>query len=370
MSVFKGLTYRDNYEEAMAYLSQEETKHALSFDFENPPEELRDLIAKVMEPRSVERSKWLNGYAARCANFDEGQAWIVLSEEHLNNLRYLNRYLRKVNEKLKQDGYFVCGFDTSKKHQVQIYSRYPRWIAHTVFFFDFIWNRVFPKLDLTRKFYYRCTNKVKKVYPRPEVLGRLYYCGFDVVAERYVHDRYMVIARKKRIPCRDPHSYSYFIKLRRVGKNGDLFYVYKFRTMYAYSEFLQQYVYENNKLKNGGKFNEDFRVSGWGRILRRLWLDEWPMFINVFKGQMKLVGVRPLSQQYFGLYSQEMRELRTQVKPGMLPPYYKDMPETIEEIQESEKKYIESYLKHPFWTDWKYFWCIVSNIVFHRKRSS
>lgn len=370
MKFFEKITYRDNYKEAVAYLSKEEPKHAPSFDFDNAPEELRELIAKIKEPRGKSRSEWLNDYAAECAKAGEGQAWIILAKEHLNNLRYLNRYFRDVNQKLKQDGYFVCGFDTSRKHRAIIYSKYPKFIANIVFFFDFIWNRVFPKLDLTRKFYYRCTKKVKKVYPRSEMLGRLYYCGFDVVSERYVHDRYMVIARKKRIPCRDPHSYSYIIKLKRVGKDGDLFYVYKFRTMYAYSEFLQQYVYENNKLKNGGKFNEDFRVSGWGRILRRLWIDEWPMFINVFKGQMKLVGVRPLSQQYFGLYSKEMQRLRIKVKPGMLPPYYKDMPETLEEIQESEKKYIESYLKHPFRTDWKYFWSIVYNIIFRRKHSS
>ncbi len=370
MKLLKGLTYRDNYEEAMAYLSQEETKHAPFFKFENPPEELRELIAKIMEPRSQERSKWLNDFASQCARIEEGQADTILAENHLNNLRYLNRYLRKANLQLKDGGYFVCGFDTSKKHQVQIYSKYPRWIAHIVFFLDFIWNRVFPKLDLTRRFYYRCTKRVKKVYPRSEVLGRLYYCGFGVVAERYVHDRYMVIARKERKPCIDPHTYSYFIKLKRVGKDGELFYVYKLRTMYAYSEFLQQYVYENNKLKNGGKFKDDIRVSGWGRILRRLWIDEWPMFINIFKGQMKLVGVRPLSQQYFNLYSPELQKMRVLLKPGMLPPYYKDMPETLEEIQESERKYIESYLKHPFCTDWKYFWCIVTNIVFRRKRSS
>jgi lipopolysaccharide/colanic/teichoic acid biosynthesis glycosyltransferase len=93
------------------------------------------------------------------------------------------------------------------------------------------------------------------------------------------------------------------------------------------------------------------------------------MIANIFKGQMKLVGVRPLSQQYFGLYETDLQKLRTKTKPGLLPPYYLDMPETLDEIQDSERRYLEAYLKHPFRTDWKYFWGIVGNIVFKGKRS-
>ncbi len=353
----------------MEYLSYKETQHAPVFDFDNAPEELQGVLAKVKEPRSAERSQWLNDYASNCWMSPDGEAEVVLAKDHLNSLRYLNRYLCSVNAKLKEDGYFICGFDTSKKRKVMIYSKYPRFIAHIVYFFDFIWHRAFPKLALTRRFYYFCNKKEKKVYPRPEVLGRLYYCGFDVVSEQYVHDRFCVIAQKKRPPCTDPHTYGPIIKLLRVGKNGTLFYVYKFRTMYAYSEYLQSYIYNNNKLQPGGKFNDDYRISGWGKLFRRFWIDELPMFVNLFKGQMKLVGVRPLSQQYFSLYTPEMQALRIKVKPGMLPPFYKDMPNTIEEIQESERKYIEAYLRHPFRTDWHYFWQIVGNIVFHHKHS-
>ena len=95
------------------------------------------------------------------------------------------------------------------------------------------------------------------------------------------------------------------------------------------------------------------------------------MFINILKGQMKLVGVRPLSRQYFSLYSPEMQQLHISVKPGLLPPFYYDKktPETIEDVQASEKRYIEAYRKHPFATDWRYFWGTVGNILFKHKRS-
>ena len=190
-----------------------------------------------------------------------------------------------------------------------------------------------------------------------------------MVSEQDIHDRYCVIAQKKRQPSKEKHTYGLLIRLRRIGKNGVKFNVFKFRTMYAYSEYLQTYIYENNDLDVGGKFNDDYRVTEWGRLLRKLWLDELPMFLNLLKGQMKLVGVRPLSQQYFDLYSEDLQKLRIKTKPGLLPPFYVDMPETLDEIQDSERRYLEAYLKRPLCTDWKYFWKVFGNIVFRGKRS-
>ena len=366
---FNDMIARDNYDEVMEYLAVTETQHAPRFEFDDAPAQLRELIEVAKTPRCPERSKWLNDYAEKSWQVPDGEAEVLLAKDHLNAIRYLNRYLRSANAKLKQDGYFVCGFDTSQKRRAQIFSHYPKFFAYVVYFFDFLWHRVCPKMGLTRRFYYLCTRKVRKVFPRPEVLGRLYYCGYDVVSEQYIHDRYCVIAQKKRQPSREKHTYGAFIRLRRVGKDGNLFNVFKFRTMYAYSEYLQTYIYENNDLDVGGKFSDDYRVTEWGRFLRKTWLDELPMLINMLKGQIKLVGVRPLSQQYFSLYDKEIQELRTRTKPGLLPPYYVDMPETLEEIQDSERRYLEGYLEHPFRTDWKYFWKIVGNILFKGKRS-
>ena len=363
------LTGRDNYDEVIEYLSQSETKHAPAFDFEHAPEALRELIEHARLPRGEERSAWLNDFVKKSWDVPDGTAEVLLAGAHLNVIRYVNRYMRKANAKLADDGYFVCAFDTAQKHRAQIFSKHSRVVAKIIYSIDFFWHRLCPKMGLTRRFYYFCTKKERKVFPRPEILGRLCYCGYDIVWEQYIHDRYVVIGQKKRPPCKDPHTYGAFIKLRRVGKDGKVFNVYKFRTMYAYSEFLQNYVYQNNDLDSGGKFRDDYRVTEWGRVMRRLWLDELPMFVNVLKGQMKLVGVRPLSNQYFNLYSLEIQQLRIKTKPGMLPPYYVDMPETLEEIQESERRYLEAYLERPFRTDWKYFWKIVGNIVLKRKRS-
>lgn len=369
MSLLENIIYREDYAEAMEYLANRETKHAPKFDLVNAPIELQELIGKAYMPRGEERSKWLNDFVERCWSVPDGEAELLLGEDHLNGIRYVNRYLRKANQKLKQDGFLVVSFDTAAKRRVQFYSKYPKFLANIIYFFDFIWHRFCPKIALTRRFYYWCTKKRRKVFPRPEVLGRLYYCGFDVVSELYIHDRFCVIAQKRREPALEHPSYGMIVKLKRVGKGGEPIWVYKFRTMYAYSEYLQTYVYENNNLRSGGKFYDDYRVTTWGRLLRKYWLDELPMLINVLKGQMKLVGVRPLSEQYFNLYKPEIQQIRIKSKPGMLPPYYADMPETLDEIQESERRYCEEYEKHPFRTDWKYFWKIQANILFRRKRS-
>ena len=152
--------------------------------------------------------------------------------------------------------------------------------------------------------------------------------------------------------------------------NGQPITVYKFRTMHPYSEFLQKYIYEKNSLQVGGKLNNDFRVTGWGKIMRKYWLDELPMLYNWIRGELKIVGVRPLSHQYLSLYSEDLKQKRRLVKPGLIPPFFVDMPKTFEEICDSEERYINAYENNPIKTQWTYFWKALSNIVFKGARSS
>ncbi len=93
------------------------------------------------------------------------------------------------------------------------------------------------------------------------------------------------------------------------------------------------------------------------------------MVYEWIRGNLKLFGVRPLSAHYFSLYDQKLQALRKKVKPGIVPPFYADLPETLEEICDSERCYIEAYLKNPFKTQWIYFWKAFNNIVFKGARS-
>ena len=141
------------------------------------------------------------------------------------------------------------------------------------------------------------------------------------------------------------------------------------RTMYPYSEYLQDYIFKKYDLSEGGKFKNDFRMTSWGKFFRRYWIDELPMFINLFRGEMKLVGVRPLSRHYYELYPKDLQEMRIKVKPGLVPPYYADMPKTLEEIEESERNYLVAYEEKPIRTDITYFFKACVNILFKGARS-
>ena len=184
------------------------------------------------------------------------------------------------------------------------------------------------------------------------------------MAERDIRDDVYFIAQKVKTSSVDESpSYGPFVKFNRVGQNGGNLEVYKFRTMHPYSEYLQDYIYEQNKLQKGGKFENDFRVTTIGKFMRRTWLDEVPMLYNWIKGELRLVGVRPLSYQYFRLYPGDLRRLRKKVIPGMIPPFYADLPKTFEDICESETRYIQAYLNNPIKTQWIYFWKAAWNIV-------
>lgn len=290
----------------------------------------------------------------------------------LHTIEMLDDFLYVANEVLDNGAYLSCHAMTAALKRELLAKQYPWGVRHVVIAFDYLWHRVCPKLRLTHGLYFTVTQGKDRTCSRVELLGRLYRAGFEVIDEQFRGGEFFLLAQKAKAPVDDtPPTGSPIIHLRRIGKGGKEIVVHKFRTMYAYSEYLQPYIYQYQRLERGGKFKDDYRVNFWGHLLRRSWLDELPMLWNLLRGDIKLVGVRPLSPQYFSLYTPELQRLRTQSKPGLLPPFYYEQhsPETLDEVQESERRYLEAYLKKPFATDWKYFWGIMGNILFRRKRS-
>lgn len=297
---------------------------------------------------------------------------LFILKRQLNQIRHLNTLLNCANEQLSDGGYFWCHCHTAILKKRLILEKYPIVINWIIYLMHYAWHRVMPKLSFTKGFYFLVTKGKRRTFNRVEVLGRMYRAGFEVIDEDFCHGQFFVLARKVKTPIWDDvPTTSPLIKLKRVGKDGKFIHVYKFRTMYSYSEYLQPYIYKHNALQEGGKFADDYRINMWGKILRKMWLDELPMILNVLKGEMKLVGVRPLSPHYFSLYTPEIQSLRVKAKPGLLPPFYydKQCPRNIEEVQNSERKYTKAYLKSPFFTDWRYFWGTVWNILIVGKRS-
>lgn len=297
---------------------------------------------------------------------------IVFFTRPLHTIQELNESLYAANEEVDNGTLLCCHAMTAVLKRTMLEEKYPWGVRRMAVWSHYLWHRVCPKLRLTRKLYFSLTKGKIRTFNRVEILGRLYRAGFEVIDEQFHYGEFFVTARKVKAPINDVEpSGSPIIHLRRIGKNGKEIVVHKFRTMYTYSEYIQPYMYQYQRLQSGGKFKNDYRVNIWGRLLRRIWLDELPMIWNLLRGDIKLVGVRPLSNQYFHLYTPEMQELRSRTKPGLLPPFYyeRTSPKTLDEVQESERRYIEAYLKAPFKTDWRYFWGIVGNILFRRKRS-
>lgn len=113
---------------------------------------------------------------------------------------------------------------------------------------------------------------------------------------------------------------SIFYSQKRIGKDGKEFKLYKYRTMVpnadiVLKELLKQKKYKKEWEKNQ-KFDDDPRITKIGKVLRKISLDEFPQFINVFIGNMSLIGPRLLVKGELDQHNGN-HELYESVKPGI-----------------------------------------------------
>lgn len=93
-------------------------------------------------------------------------------------------------------------------------------------------------------------------------------------------------------------------KQRRPGKNGKIFEIYKFRTM------------TDARDNEGNLLPDNERLTDFGKLIRSTSIDELPEIINIFKGDMAIIGPRPLLEEYLPLYNEEQAH-RHDVRPGL-----------------------------------------------------
>ncbi|MDR0873933.1 MAG: sugar transferase [Prevotellaceae bacterium] len=294
----------------------------------------------------------------------------IINLRKINDIAHINKFFELVNEKLSVQGIFIGIVETIEHRHDVIFNKYFFPVNYIVLVVDFFFNRVLPKIKLTQDVYYYYTKGTNRALSKAEVLGRLYSCGFVLKEGVFIDNHFVFCAIKEKVPLFDNHpTYGPFVALRRVGKSKKEVLIYKMRTMYPYSEYIQKYVYDMQGTSNGDKAENDFRITRWGKFFRKFWLDELPMFINLFKGDVKIVGVRPLSWAKFETYPKDLQDKRIRTKPGLIPPFYSDLPKTQEELFESEDRYLDAYFKAPLRTDIRYFFKAINNIVFKRARS-
>lgn len=109
-----------------------------------------------------------------------------------------------------------------------------------------------------------------------------------------------------------------FFKQKRLGKNGKYIYIYKFRSMVNDAENVGKWLNKQQLAQyySEYKVENDPRVTRIGGILRRTGLDELPQLLNILKGDLSLVGPRPIQESETALYGND-KDLLLSVKPGL-----------------------------------------------------
>lgn len=144
-----------------------------------------------------------------------------------------------------------------------------------------------------------------------------------------------------------------FFTQDRPGKNGKIFKVIKFKTMTDERD-------EDGKLLPDAK-----RLTKVGRLVRSLSIDELPQLINVFKGDMALIGPRPLLVQYLPLYTKEQAR-RHEVRPGITG--WAQVHGRNLLVLSKKFEYDVWYVDHlTLWLDIKIIWMTIMNVI---KRSN
>ena len=127
-----------------------------------------------------------------------------------------------------------------------------------------------------------------------------------------------------------------FYRQQRVGKDGRMFGLYKFRSMRMGSD-------QKGLITVGG---HDSRITRMGYFIRKYKIDELPQLWNVLKGDMSLVGPRPEVKKYTDLYTEEQRKVLT-VKPGITDYAsieYVDENEILGKAEDPDKVYVEEIM--------------------------
>lgn len=176
--------------------------------------------------------------------------------------------------------------------------------------------------------------------------------GLSLLGIIFLAPIYIIIAILVRIKLGSPIIFSQ----ERPGKDEKIFKMYKFRSM------------TNERDSNGELLNDSIRLTKFGKILRATSLDEIPELWNILKGDMSIVGPRPLLTQYLPLYT-EFQRRRHEVRPGLTGLAQISGRNAIswEEKFILDVKYLDNIT---FFNDWKYIITTVKKVIIKEGISS
>ena len=190
-----------------------------------------------------------------------------------------------------------------------------------------------------------------------DVVGSLFGMLVFIIA-------YIILAPMIKLGSKGPVIF----KQQRVGKNGRVFDVWKFRSMDNGAEAAKESLMESNEMSGHMfKMKDDPRVTKLGAFLRKSSIDEIPQFYNVFRGDMSLVGTRPPTVKEVSEYEKHHRR-RISITPGITGMWQISGRSDIWEFEEVVKIDSEYIRDWSIWLDIKIL-LLTIKVVFRRKGS-
>ena len=335
-------------------------------------QEVLDYVSEHLDlARSYQNILFSTSHKSYIDNVDFNRIRAIINFRPLNDIEEMNEHFSSVNRLLPDAGIYIGRVETYWERYTKIIGKFGKRLGRVVWLTDFLINRVCSKLRPINYVYKLFSKSKIRRRSRAEILGRLVFMGFEIVDYKVIDNMMYFVVIKTNEPMRNHEpSFHALVRLNRVGKGGKIIKVFKFRTMHPYSEFLQDFVIKLNGYNEFGKPARDFRVTRWGKLFRKLWIDEIPQIINVLRGEMKIVGVRPLSRVRYNEFPEDLQKERIKHKPGCIPPYVAlNMPDAVGNII-AERIYLHEKALRPIYTDIKYFFMAVFNVVTNRIRSA
>ncbi len=301
-----------------------------------------------------------------------GKTRTIIDLKIINNRPIdLDTFFRTMNAKLPDAGIYIGCVESNSIRKERIFRKFGKPAAKIVWACDFVVNRVLPKLAITKKIYHSLFPGRMHFVSKAEALGRLSYAGFSIIGHELINNKFYFSVIKVNAPRSDVKpSCGLLFKMPRISKGGKIIGIYKIRTMHPYSEYLQDYVVKMNGYNEVGKPNKDFRLTSWGKIIRKLHLDELPQLLNVLKGELNLVGVRPISKFGFESLPVDLQQERIKYKTGCIPPNVSLGITGFDGVIQAERKYLSELKKHGTIINFKYFWLALYNIAIRKEESA
>lgn len=171
---------------------------------------------------------------------------------------------------------------------------------------------------------------------------------------------FLILAIMVKCSSKGPVFYGH----KRIGKNGEVFKVWKFRTMRNDPRPLEEVLTKEQleEYKRDYKITNDPRVTKVGKFLRKTSLDELPQLANIFLGNMSVVGWRPvLKEELEKYYTEEEAKLLTKIRPG-LTGYWASHGRSDITYEDRVKMELYYSVKRGFWMDIRILWHTVIGV--------